>query len=179
MPNYLNSNNINIFPISTDRTNGDRQLSEKNIADFGWNLVDVEAVSVEAVNEEGDSEVKYYKNAGYVVSYDSKTNKIVFVIQGYLISADLSSFNFNNTLYSYIVLPNAGSINVRGSDVDVEGKYTGVRFVTDVGDITVGDGESDCSVYVLQLFDSDRKVPVSSQYKFTSKSIKDIDGGEV
>lgn len=86
--NYLKPQDVTVFPFGKNRASDSRSrvLNEQNITNLVRMLTD---------------------NHSYVLSWDSDSNEIEFVLYGYYFKANLSEVikdNVNNDIYAYIIL---------------------------------------------------------------------------
>lgn len=162
---YLPSSQISIFPTSIDRSSDNyfyngRVLSENNIATLISAVVD---------------------NDSFVISYDSSTREIKFMLAGHLVIATLSKDLINNSpLYAHAkverVVTDKGVIlhaftKIAGVDSTTDRTFEGISFTNN----SIESGYE----YNLQLLDAQGNVPTEKYYKLESSSIRNINGGTV
>ena len=152
MANYLQSENISIFPTPNRGTNYQPQarlVTEFNLTNIVNRLVDKES---------------------FVISY--KNNKITFNIYGYWVEADfskMSSLLEASVLYARIKVTGSDFIELDGTDekdissTEVKYLYKGVEFLTEKPGIDAGGYHS------LKLLENG-KVPEDSWVKFTTSA---------
>ena len=173
---YSISDQIQIFPISHTREysnlpagtilhNG-RLLTEKNLTSISSNLAEESSFVVDVEFNDPSS---------------ANPSNIKFILGGYYIDLDLvgNKILSGTDIYAKISLNNSGYLDIEDAISNKESAWLlakGVKFVTD--DFTPIAGE-----YKLHLFHKGTngvyEVPEASWYRFSTKSIQNIDGGEV
>lgn len=146
---YLKSESVKIFPFGSPRTSDfyGRVLNEQNLVRLIKSLVDIHS---------------------YVISYDTDTHKIVFVVGGYYCECDISDLITNKPLFVEITTTSQGEDDkiytvLVGND-DSERNFTALTFLNEEPALKTNS-------YYLQLLDNNGKVPAKSFLKFNNTSI--------
>lgn len=162
MANYLQSENISIFPTPNRGTN--YQPQARLVTEF--NLVNI-------VNRLVDKE-------SFVISYDNTPagieNNIIFNIYGYWIKANLKDNSLltnasNSLLYARIKVVGSDFIELDGTDekdtssAEVKYVYKGVDFLTENPDTDAGGYHS---LKLLEKVNGTWQVPEDSKVRFTT-----------
>lgn len=159
----LNSIDVRVFPFGSPRKNYyplDRVLNEQNLSKIIRNITD---------------------KVGFVISYNSDTNFIEFMLYGYYFEVNLTPFIQSNSdsiskssgITAYIVI--SGLDNryeyLLGNDDNDDGNdvFTGL-FLNEEPDPS----NKQSKICSLKLLDENLNVPNESRYKFDLKSIPTI-----
>lgn len=172
--NYLTSDSIQVFPISTPRVAfpGNRVLLESNLINFIKGYTDKE---------------------GFVISTSySPSNPFEFILHGYycnLLPQEDGTPPFTDSqVYACIIVEKSGTCSLVGQDqIDDNNKYVykGVQFVSDLTKVEgyTPTSQDLYSLLILQKEGDSYIVPPSSFIKFDNRSVNInttvINGGTV
>lgn len=171
--NYLTSESIQVFPISTPRIQfpSDRILLESNLINFIKGYTDRE---------------------GFVISTSYSPSQIFeFILHGYyckiLPQSDMTSPFTTSKVYACIIVEKSGTSSLVGQD-QIDGTkyvYKGVQFVSDLRDIIDYDEDTQdlYSLLILEKVGAVYIIPSDSFIKFDNRSVNIstavIDGGAI
>ena len=177
---YSDSELIQLFPVSHTREysnstnipptlhNG-RLLTEKNLISVFGNINENSSFIISADKSENPDNIKFIIG-GYFVDLDIKSNRFQY-------TGDNGSTTYDN-IYAKISLNNQGYLDIEDSYSTTTGSWSlakGVCFTDDSSAPSTGEYK----LHILSKKNGKYIIPESSWYRFSTKSIQNIDGGVV